>query len=662
MTTAGPRHTAELLAGPQGRLLCLDLASLLDREVAGLREHLDRATETQDRNRQDVAETLDPDRDIVGQRPVTVPALVAALGELNLETVTAAMIDLAMTSALEKVSLSFPSHTRGHQLAEIPEIVTALEPLARRVLDHPATLWWSNGVLARQWYLTDVGPNAQVLPIEYPSLTLSWWRDSIIRQEHNALESERNFPGERLSGDWWSAPERQLTTVGHLPHAIDLLSLNLCSLENTATELTASGRVYEVTNAEDWASLCRQFPIDVTLARRGDWDDYAGFHGSWLLPDWAAVSRHWDGVHVTALGYLSASYWAIPVDDERSTIMAGWNPDETLWLTDSVRETGRREFWIGTDELVKPKYLGQPVPQPALWSVHPSDQPEDGHRSIAPTAYPAIDESDPAAALNELLAETEVDAPTKTARTGRRWAIAGVTLVVVAGVVFGGAVLANNLVRGIAEEAVASKLTSSAAANFPNGADVTIGGQWPLFNYLGGTLESVSIDAPEAVFRDVPVALNLAATGVNTDLAKPVDSVDLTVALNQDGVNAFVPAPGPNAALQLGDGDVRYSVVQQGPFGLSIGATITAQPTVAGTTLTLAPTAAEITTPLGNLNAQPIIDAILQSKPVDVCLADKLPVGTELTGLTVTPSTMTLTATGKNLILDAALLRKTGTC
>lgn len=269
---------------------------------------------------------------------------------------------------------------------------------------------------------------------------------------------------------------------------------------------------------------------------------------------------------------------------------------------------------------------------------------------------------DPAAALNELLAETEVEAPTKRSRTGRRWAITGVTLVVVAGVVFGGVVLANNLVRGIAEETVASKLTSSAAANFPNGADVSIGGQWPLFNYLGGTIESVSIDAPEAVFRDVPVALTLVATGVNTDLAKPVDSVDLTVALNQDGVNAFVPAPGPNAVLELGSGDVRYSVVQQGPFGLSIGATITAQPSVAGTTLTLAPTAAEITTPLGNLDAQPIIDTILQSKPVDVCLADKLPQGTELTGLTVTESTMTLSATGKNLILDAALLRKTGTC
>lgn len=57
------------------------------------------------------------------------------------------------------------------------------------------------------------------------------------------------------------------------------------------------------------------------------------------MPDWAAVAAHYDAVHLTYAGYLSSAGLAIPVDDPASvddtrSVIAGWNPGATYWLTD----------------------------------------------------------------------------------------------------------------------------------------------------------------------------------------------------------------------------------------------------------------------------------------------------------------------------------------
>jgi hypothetical protein len=51
------------------------------------------------------------------------------------------------------------------------------------------------------------------------------------------------------------------------------------------------------------------------------------------MPDWAGVMNSWDGIHISLLGYLSAAYRKADVDGS-AVYLAGWNPDETAWLSE----------------------------------------------------------------------------------------------------------------------------------------------------------------------------------------------------------------------------------------------------------------------------------------------------------------------------------------
>ena len=51
-----------------------------------------------------------------------------------------------------------------------------------------------------------------------------------------------------------------------------------------------------------------------------------------MIPDWSAVARHVDGVHLSVRGYLRTAGRAIAVDEERASVLAGWDPDRTFWF------------------------------------------------------------------------------------------------------------------------------------------------------------------------------------------------------------------------------------------------------------------------------------------------------------------------------------------
>lgn len=52
----------------------------------------------------------------------------------------------------------------------------------------------------------------------------------------------------------------------------------------------------------------------------------------WALPDWAAVSRRYDGVHLSIAGYLATATKAIHLDEKTASVLAGWGPDVTFWF------------------------------------------------------------------------------------------------------------------------------------------------------------------------------------------------------------------------------------------------------------------------------------------------------------------------------------------
>ncbi|MGC4154647.1 MAG: hypothetical protein QM628_16450 [Propionicimonas sp.] len=100
-------------------------------------------------------------------------------------------------------------------------------------------------------------------------------------------------------------------------------------------------RVFEITSTEDWITLTNFFP-HVThmrqLSRHGrqastPWRSWLPPETLFVEPDWAAVATQYDAVHLTQLAYVTAAYTPIHCDQGLSLI-TGWGPDQTRWLTD----------------------------------------------------------------------------------------------------------------------------------------------------------------------------------------------------------------------------------------------------------------------------------------------------------------------------------------
>ena len=71
----------------------------------------------------------------------------------------------------------------------------------------------------------------------------------------------------------------------------------------------------EANPPADWVALVREYPLDVTdTAKRGDWWRTTGRDGRWAMPDWSAVARDVDAVHLTVAAYLATAGRALPVD------------------------------------------------------------------------------------------------------------------------------------------------------------------------------------------------------------------------------------------------------------------------------------------------------------------------------------------------------------
>jgi hypothetical protein len=236
-----------------------------------------------------------------------------------------------------------------------PGLQAALAPVAAVV----AAPWWSTP-LAReqQCYVQWLDET----PLEPPALTgaiakLAQWRAGARADEVRAVERLRKVTANQ-SGEWWSAPVRVplVTTTRALP---SLGAVKLALVEDGfgwqrarvwPLQPASDCRVYEITGSDAWVALVGRYPMDVSLSRRHDWWRATGHEGTWLIPDWVAVASDYDAVHLTVLGYLMTAGRALPVRDSH-TVLAGWNPDETYWLTDALAAAGEPEDWCRQDAI-----------------------------------------------------------------------------------------------------------------------------------------------------------------------------------------------------------------------------------------------------------------------------------------------------------------------
>ncbi|MDA8070720.1 MAG: hypothetical protein M0Z82_03775 [Actinomycetota bacterium] len=187
-------------------------------------------------------------------------------------------------------------------------------------------------------------------------------RERAMSEEGLRRPRPRPRPGVRIGATWWSAPGFAPLTwttraVPPLPTTALLGFIDTHQpFEATGARIFSlaidpSARVYEITEPEDWRRLVQRFPEDATGTHDGEWRDWGGVTGPWLLPNWEGVMAHYDAVHVTVGGYVASCGLALPVGDAY-TMLAGWIPDATLWLHDVA--VARR--FLG-------RWRGQPTPE-----------------------------------------------------------------------------------------------------------------------------------------------------------------------------------------------------------------------------------------------------------------------------------------------------------
>lgn len=243
----------------------------------------DSEPESGDVTAQDVAATL---RRVTPLRPT----------QIDLENEMAEVISGAMYWQ--------PPHG-ADQIAAAPEVREALRPFAEMLIStglldvwtaplHPGNQWalaWDDAdhrsglpavfdrplgpvdsTAAPAITLTDLYP-----PLEGDGARLSWrldeWLADVLTTETEYRHDFAKNPYEEVSGEWWSTPPFGLwsstgTWPDRTPIGVELVEddFGLERARACRLKLRPDARIAEIRGPEDWADLCRRYPLDVSLS------------------------------------------------------------------------------------------------------------------------------------------------------------------------------------------------------------------------------------------------------------------------------------------------------------------------------------------------------------------------------------------------------------
>jgi hypothetical protein len=306
--------------------------------------------------------------------------LVATLADVDAAPLQTWVLPLSFAGAVgESVDRAMYWQPPDDQdvVAADPAIREALRPIAAAIAASPAAHWWDDdAALSLQRYTSMRGedqPADRREPLDAQG-KLDRWRQKTVDDDLRAHRELPADPAAPYGGPWWSSPNgaglprttRALKHVGSVRLLWEEDGLGQEDAFIWQVRPRAEARVYEVHDADAWVDLVRRYPLDVTYGRRHVWYQTTGRAGTWLIPDWRAVSRDWDGVHVSVLGYLTTATRALQVEQDAATMLAGWDPDETFWLTDTLQLVDDRpEHWTMTS--------GQGTGD-VLWEAQPTRQ------------------------------------------------------------------------------------------------------------------------------------------------------------------------------------------------------------------------------------------------------------------------------------------------
>ena len=355
---------ADVMAGPRGRRLCLELAAGLARATGTpqgeeyLRaaffcaHHLDPGAGT---SRVMLRVTgAGPDDDVADPNP-TSAEVARLLDAVPLGPLDADALLVAVQAAVDNAR--YWQEPDGEDvLAATPSMRTSLHRIAAAVAPSGLAAWWGTPI-ERTTQAAVVFDDAATPPDQAAHTVLSHWRDRARAEEAGARTDRPADPRASVSGTWWSTPPHDLTrTTRHLG-ADGPVGLRLVEDAYTwdravvrPVTVPAGANVYEVDGPQAWSELCGRFPLEVTASRRHDWFRTTGATDRWVIPDWVRVAEQFDAVHVSTVGYLRTAGRAVTVAAGTSTVLAGWNPDETYWLTDPPPGSGEHQRWRRLDE------------------------------------------------------------------------------------------------------------------------------------------------------------------------------------------------------------------------------------------------------------------------------------------------------------------------
>ena len=280
--------------------------------------------------------------------PVTPSSLADAIRAVGALDPTPAAMDAAMLRAVD--SARYWQAPDGDDIvAAHPLVAAALREIAAALPARADAAWWRRDRSPQQWAI-EFDPSGDGAPFDPAPTAAQRWSAATADEEARARVERPAEVTAMYGGNWWSHPWGAPHTTGALPTGlpagIPYVEDGFGWTHAVAAPVAGAGRTYEVRGADDWAHLCRAYPREVTAARRHEWYRVTGRDGRWLLPDWGRVAGEWDAVHLSGWGYLTAATREIVVDAEYSSMIAGWGPDETYWLTGLVRETeGPRAHW-----------------------------------------------------------------------------------------------------------------------------------------------------------------------------------------------------------------------------------------------------------------------------------------------------------------------------
>ncbi|MCU1480139.1 MAG: hypothetical protein JWQ19_925 [Subtercola sp.] len=214
-------------------------------------------------------------------------------------------------------------------------------------------------------------------------------------------------------------------------------------------------------------------------------------------------------------------------------------------------------------------------------------------------------------------------------------------------------------VRAYAESQVKSAVRENLPSTVTGDVDVSIGGGPFLLQYLSGTFSEVTLTSKNMQVNGVPVQIAVTANDVSTDASKPVPSATGSITLDEAAVNSFLSVKGSNQ-ITLANGTVGYSGSTQ-VFGLTLGYDVTATATPQGPDVLLTPTGAQLKAGSSSIDVGGALKAVV-SQPISICVARYLPEGVQITSITPTPGSVTVTAEATNLTLTEDALKTTGSC